>query len=251
MAYPVYEGNGGIGSDTDADVVLSWPAGVAENDILVAIVGNDAENAWSLATTGGQAWAWVGARVDYGSDFSSACQWHRVTAAEAATPPASTTFIADIDSGTVIAGVMTRFSGCYTGGDPFESKTTAGVTQSTAATISEVVTINTDRLCSCFIGIQDNVGTSGGTNYAEVMDVTTSTGDDMGFSLFTYQQATADTVSAETATVGGNDFWATYTLAMRPSATGGYPNDVIGVGTADIGKVNAVGTADVIRVIGV
>ena len=250
MAYPVYESNGGIASDTDADITVSWPASVAENDILVAIVGDASQNSFQLATTGGQAWAWIGARVD-SADFSSACQWHRVTAAEAATPPASTTFVSALSTGEVIAGVMTRFSGCYTSGDPFESKTTAGTTQSTAATISEVVTLNPDRLCCCFIGIENNVGTSGGTNYAEVMDVTTSTGSDMGFSLFTYQQATADTVSAETATVGGNDFWATYTLAMRSTATGGYANDVTGVGTADIGKVNAVLSANVIRVIGV
>lgn len=248
MAYPVYEGNGGIASDTGAELSVPWPAGVAENDILITIVGNDATNAWNTPVT--EAWGRVGALVDYGSDFSSACQWHRVTAAEAASPPASTPFPADIDSGSVVAGVMTRFSGCYTGGDPFESKTTVGATQSTSATISEVVTVNPDRLCCCFIGIQDNVGTSGGTNYAEVMDVTTSTGDDMGFSLFTYQKAAAGTVAAETATVGGNDFWTTYTLAMRSTATGGYPNDVIGVGTADIDKVNTIGTANIIRVIG-
>lgn len=251
MAYPVYESNGGIAATQDASVDVPWPASVAENDIVITIVG-DADND-SFATPASETWLKVDDHTT-NSNFSAAWFWHRVTSGEAASPPASTTFVSALSDGQVVAGVMLRFSGCYTGGNPYEAETKDGVTQSTSAGISEIITLNKGRLCCCLIGVEDNTGTSGGTNYAEVMDVTTTTGSDMGFSLFTYQKAQPGTVSAETATVGGNDYWATYTFAMRDSGPvlpgDDYPNDVIGVGTADIGKINTVATADAGKVIG-
>ena len=251
MAYPVYAGNGGIAAAEDASVVVPWPGSVVENDIVVTMVG-DADND-DFATPASETWLKVSEHTT-NSNFSAAWFWHRVTSGEESSPPANTTFVSSSTDGRCIAGVMLRFSGCYTGGTPYEAATLDGVTQSTSAGISEITTLNADRLCCCLIGINDNTGTSGGTNYGEVMDVTTNVGGDMGFSLFTYQKAAAGTVSAETATVGGSDYWATYTFAMRDTAAAipsGYANDVIGVGTADIGDVTTVATADIAEVIGV
>jgi hypothetical protein len=251
MAYPVYEDNGGIWDDGGSSVTVPWPLILVENDIVIVIVGDADDD--DFATPVSETWAKV-AEHTAESNFSAAWFWHRVTAAEESVPPDITTFVSSSDAGQVVAGVMLRFSGCYTGGDPFESATLAGVTKSGNATVSEITTLNTERLCCCLIGIEDNVGTGAGTNYVKTMEVTTSAGSDMGFSLFTYQKSTAGVVSAETVQVAGDDYWATYTFALRataPAVLPGYANDVIGVGTADIGEVNTVATADIAEVIGV
>jgi hypothetical protein len=145
--------------------------------------------------------------------YSSAAFWMRADGTE---DSKTQNWLSVLDAGSVVGGIYFRFSGCVTTGTPYEDHTAAGVTSSTSATISEVTTSGSERLCCCFIGVEDDTGTSGGTNYAEAADVTTTTGSDLGFSLFTYQKATAGTVSSETATVGGTDYWTTYTLALKP-----------------------------------
>ena len=210
MAYPVYEGNGGIAAGSDAAVAVPYPGTINANDILIVIVG-DADNDSFDVPSG---WAKVGSHTT-NTNFSSAWYWMR---SPSGSESGTETFTSALSDGAVVAGVMLRFSGCVTTGDPYEAATSAGVTRSTSATISEIETLGAERLCCCLIGVEDNLGTSGGTNYSEAMDVTTATGTDMGFSLFTYQKATAGVVSSETATVGGNDYWSTYTFALKPPA---------------------------------
>ena len=111
MAYPVYEGNGGIADGADYAVVVPWPSGVAEDDILVVIVG-DADND-SFDVPSSETWAKVAEHTTT-AFFSAAWYWHRVTAGEESAPPASTTFTSVLDAGSPVAGVMLRFSGCTT-----------------------------------------------------------------------------------------------------------------------------------------
>jgi hypothetical protein len=211
MAYPVYAGNGGIASGVGASVDVPYPGTIAADDVLIVIVGDADDDSFDIPS----GWARVGSHTANGN-FSSAWYWLR---SPSGSESGTETFTSTKDAGQVVAGVMLRFSGCITDGDPYEAATLAGPTKSTSITISEIETLAAERLCVCLMGIEDNAGTSGGTNYAEVMDVTTDTGSDMGFSAFTYQKTPAGVVSAETATTG-NDYWTSYTFALKPPAAG-------------------------------
>jgi hypothetical protein len=213
MAYPVYEDNGGIAAGQDAAVDVPYPATVNENDILVVIVGDADDDSFSTPS----GWTKI---VDFTTDgaFSIAWFWKRAVGDESG----SETFTSALSAGQVVAGVMLRFSGCKTTGDPFDIDVqTSGVTQSSTATIGSIDTSGSERLCCCLIGIEDNTGCDNdATDYSEVVDVTTTTGSDMGFCLYTRQMASAGTVPADSVGVGGNDFWATLVIALAPPDDG-------------------------------
>ena len=243
MAYPAYVDNGGIVADNNELFLdVPFPASVDANDILVTVMEIDDDDVFIFP--GG--W-YLGGATRHAS-LSVSWYWTRAAGTESGTER----WQVGVDNGKTLAGLMLRFSGCVTAGNPYGANTSAGVTQSATGTISDITTLGADSLCVCLVGIEDNAGTSDdASNYSEIVDLTTAVGDDMGISVFSYQKAAAGAVGADSFTIGGTDYWGTFTLALRDSVPSGYANDVIGVGTASIGKVNTVATADISKVIGV
>ena len=243
MAYPAYVDNGGIAADNNELFLdIPYPGTVNANDVLITIIGIDDDDVFIFPN------GWYLGGALRGTYFSVSWYWNRAAGTESGTER----WQVGVDNGKTLAGVMLRFSGCVTAGNPYGANTSAGISQGTTGAISDITTLGADRLCVCLAGIEDDTGTSDdAVSYSEIVDVTTAVGNGMGFSVFSYQKAAAGAVGADSFTIGGTDYWGTHTLALRDSVPSGYANDVLGVGTADIGGVTTVDTADISEVIGV
>ena len=210
MAYPAYEDNGGIADGTDYAVAVPYPGTVNENDILLVCV-LDADNDSFDVPSG---WAKITEDTS-NSNASFAWYWKRATGSETG----SETFTSVLNASALVAGVMARFSGCVTTGDPYD--TGFGhetVNQGTTINIPTLDTADTERLVVAMIAVEDNTGVSQASDYTEAFDVTTTTGGDGEFSFQTQQVATDSTVPADTATTG-NDYHATCVIALKPVGT--------------------------------
>jgi hypothetical protein len=210
VAYPVYEDNGGIGASSDAAVDVPYPATVNENDILIVTVGDEDNDTFSTPS----GWNAVDS-FSAVSIFSSAWFWMRA----AGTESGSETFTSASSDGSCVAGLMFRFSGCATGGDPYEANTSASDLAAPLTdnpTVSEITTLGPERLCCCLPATEDNRTFSGGTNYSVVAQDSTAQGNDMAFGLATYQKAAAGVVSSETISIDQTEAWTTFTFALLP-----------------------------------
>jgi hypothetical protein len=226
---PRYEDNGGVAAGTDASVDVPYPSTVDADDILIAIVG-DADND-TFSTPSG----WAAIHSDSAnSNFSYAAFWLRAVGTESGTE----TFTSALSDGQVVAGIMYRFSGCKTTGDPFEDSDEDVVAQGTTANIPAMTSAGTNRLAVWMVAIEDDTGTSDdATDYDEISDLTTTTGSDMGFSLFT-QQVESGSVSADSCTIGGSDYNGSVGVVLIPVGAGEAVNL-----TATIAAVTTTGAA--------
>jgi len=123
MAIPVYIDNGGIGTGTDFAVTIDYPATVDANDILIAVV-MDADNDDFDIPAG---WAKI---LEYtaNNNLSGAWYWRRAVGDE---DGGTVTFTSTLTAGSLVAGIMYRFSGCVANGDPYEDPTGVDVIQDT------------------------------------------------------------------------------------------------------------------------
>ena len=244
MAYPWLVAIGSCVGDSGFYIDVPYPTTTA-NGLLIAVVG-DADND-SFSTP--EDWT-LGGEFTADSNFSCAWFWRRSEFGMSGT----VRFLSALGDGNCVGGVMFQFGSHELDSDPFEAETSVAVTQATSATISDITTLGEQRLCVCLVCVEDNVGTSDdASTYSQEADVSTDVGSDMGFSVFAYEKATAGAAGADSCTIGGNEYHATFTFALIPENITplGYANDVIGVGAADIGDVTTVATADIAEVIGV
>jgi len=241
MAYPAYAESStivGVATAGTTGINVNYPATVNSDDILILYLNGKAAVTWDLP-----------------SGFTSisgarrAIYWRRASGSESGT----ITCTNDNASSMSMYGIIYRFSGCATSGNPYEGyATTTG--NSTTVDIPDLASATTgiERLCICATSVNDDVTASdNATNYSQANTQRITTGSDGSFHLYTYQQATAGKPGADSYTqTGGGDFFDSRTMALKPPSVG-YANDVIGVASASIGKVNGVATANIAKVSGV
>ncbi|MHC4065976.1 MAG: LamG-like jellyroll fold domain-containing protein [Planctomycetota bacterium] len=121
----------------------------------------------------------------------------------------------------IVCGVIHRYSDVINSGNPIEDSATAGITQSQAASVSSVETKGRSRRCLCMIAVEDDKTLSGGTNYSEVFDLQTTTGDDATQGCYFYEKKDAGVVSSETVTIdgGADEWWGTVTIVLIPQSS--------------------------------
>jgi len=210
MAYPVYEDNGGMATGTDAGAAASYPGTVNADDILIAVCTDEDGDTWTTPS------GWTAIRSSNVSAFSTATFWKRATGSESGTE----TFNTQLTDGSVVTATIFRFSGCVTSGTPFEADTVWNSTVKTnTATIQDITTLDTERLCISFACQEDNTAHSGTTVYTtNAADLSTDVGNDARVTLYTTQKATAGAVGSDSVTNGGGtDFVATHTMALIPA----------------------------------
>ena len=227
MGVPKYEGNGGIFTGTDYNVIVTAPP-VERYDVLIALVldaDDDTFSTPSMWTKGGEfrtepnaSFAWFWMRCSSGEDIGDV------------------NFLSISNAGSLVAGVIARYSGCITTGNPFESPNSSGVTQSTTATINDLITHGPNRLVVGLVGVEDNTGIGEATNYTKDFEVLTAVGSDGGFSFQSQTRLSAGSVSSETCALGGNEYWGTFTFALIPAPINlsAIPNITIGTSDIDI-----------------
>lgn len=210
MAYPNYEGNGGIASGTNFNVVVPYPVTVNLNDILIAHV-MDADND-SFDTPSG----WVKfASDDTNNNLSIAIYWKRADGTETG----SETFTSVLNSGSLVAGIMHRFSGCVQTGQPFDQSLGTITAQRTSTGFTWTNNhLGTDRLvCGFFICEDDTItGFTGSTDWAERNRSATTTGSDCEFSLVEWEAPDLTTNAAEARWTHGNEYTSAVFVNLKP-----------------------------------
>lgn len=147
MPLPVYESSGTIVGDGGTSVTLTYPTGSSVNDIIISVLG-DADNDTFTVPTG-----WTRIHSDSASNNCSYdTMWRRYDGTEGSTE----TFNSAVNAGSLVWGVLHRFSGCDTTTTPVGGGVESTVANQTTHSITGVVGI-TDSLKVAVHIIEDNV----------------------------------------------------------------------------------------------
>lgn len=212
MAVPVYEDRGAFnayGGSSTNDV--AYPTTVNSNDILVIIIlafGN------RTATTPTN-WNALASTSDSRSVFTF---WKRATGSESGNETVT------ISSSVNSTSIMMRFSGCITTGTPYESLVNGGGVDDNTQDTGELTTTGIDRLASAIHVISTEYTPTTPTGYTTEFNEIQGAFD-TSMTLFTQEQLTAGTVSAEAATTVAGSLRFMQTFALIPIAAAG--NDLI------------------------
>jgi len=243
MAYPIYGGNGGIAAGGGAGVDVPFPGTVNENDILI-IVMMDADNDSFSIPTGDTTWYRVENQTS-NSNLSYDVFWTRAEGTETGTITVSSA----LDAGQIVAGIMYRFSGCKTLGDPFTTSNSSSVARSDELIITDgsSVTSEDESLGVIFAIIEDDLSIemnahpsytpNDDSSYSVVANDASSFGSDCNFGLATAELATsgAKILDGTSDTVRflyspySSEYRAAVWLALEP-APSGEPDRNIDVG---------------------
>ena len=181
MAYPVYEGNGGIGTGTDYSADLPLPSTVNEWDILFAEVMDADDDGFDLPD-GWQRFQ----EHKTSSNLSVALYWYRADGTETG----SVTFTSFLNAGSLVAGIIHRYSGCKRYGVPFEGWDNGGLVLNTSHTIvvsGSPLTLGTERLAVGLCIVEDNtINSFTGSGWTEDSRLSTSVGNDAHFAMASY-----------------------------------------------------------------
>jgi len=208
MAYPVYQSNGGIGTGTAYEVVVDYPSTVNADDILIACI-MDADN-----DTFDTPFGWTKIYEDGTvNNCSVAFYWKRADGTETG----SVTFTSLLNAGSLVAGIMYRYSGCIKTGVPFEEKAQYAVTQATSQVIGWGAMFpanGTDRLAVAFNIVEDNtISGFSGTGWTEDSRLSTSVGGDAHFAAASEEFTTYGSVATWTS---GNEYNGGLGLYLLP-----------------------------------
>jgi len=177
MPYSVYEGSGLIGTGTDYSVDVPYPLTINANDILIATL-LDADNDTFDTPSG-----WTKILEDgSNSNASVAIYWMRAVGTESGVE----TFTSILNSGSLVAGIMHRYSGCTTSGDPISDSFINGVSQATAHSMNSgnITVLSEECTVVGFAIVEDNTinsFTNGGGAFVEDSREETSVGSDAHF----------------------------------------------------------------------
>jgi len=197
------------GNASGTDVTVTKPSGVADGDILVAVLYREG-GAWTLPS----GWAWVDTGTPETKCNISAA-WVGLAWKRASSEGASYVFQLSASAWRVVT--MGAWSGCATSGNPFDvfNSTTTAATTVTAASITTTVA-NTMLVvgAACFSGADLGVASSGMTQRAELggcelFEEAQASADAAGtaahFRLYASDGTTCHLQGTVTATGGGGD----------------------------------------------
>ena len=148
ITYPAYLDTGGIGTGTDAVVVVPFPSSVSNNDIaIVALLDADNDtftvpSNWNLIR-----------EFELQPNCSTAWMWYRCNGSEGGT---TQQFDSQLTAGSLVAGIIYTFSGCITGSTPIEDPDQTFVSQAITYTNPAVTTDGIGRLAMVenrFVGV--------------------------------------------------------------------------------------------------
>ncbi len=213
MPAPTYVASGGVSKGGIASWTLGLPAGVAEGDLLISVVGYNGTDALSYPT----GWAIVGAHT--GGSQRLYVLWKRAVAGEAGAAMSKA-------SGSPTAARMHAYRGARSAGDPWEVAPTLRSGTSTAWLGTGVTTASAENLLLHAVGgvVDANSSTqlSGWSSTAtgamtEVGDDFTNSGAGYGVGLAHGVVPTATATGDPTVTAPSAAYLAV-TVAVAPPA---------------------------------
>jgi len=213
MAYPVYQGTGGIAVATTGNLAITFPSGASVGDIFIAVILRT-DNDVPAAPAG---WTLIQSQIGTASDYSYASYWRRKDGLEGATQ----TFVSPSTYSGAFAGIIYRFNGCIATGTPYESLLSPGAapTTGTTKTVTPTAPTGAERL-GIVLGItEDDTATSiAGTGWTSSSGLTSALGTDVSFALATKNLNNGDSVGTVTLTMSTSlDFASVVSLMLLPN----------------------------------
>ena len=201
MAIAYRSGSTG-GNSSGTDVTVTKPSGVADNDILVAILYREA-GTWTLPS----GWAWLGDEVaGYNGNL-----WNRVAWKRASGEGASWVFQLSVSSWRVIS--CAAFSGAATSGTPFDTQV-GNAPNSTTVSGSSVTT----SYDNAYVIVA--IGNCTGENVAVASSGMTQGPELGGTEIFYVAQASSGASGTKTFnTVSVSGSWSAITTALWASTS--------------------------------
>ena len=209
MAYPVYEGNGGIAAAGDYSVDVPYPSGISAGDILIVQLLDADNDSFNTPTD----WALI-YQEGANSNASHAYFWKRATGSESGTE----TFTSVLNAGAGVYGVMSRFSGCASAGTPYENISGVAVSQTSTPTIPALTIGGIDRLAVGFVTVEDNISLTGLTDFTQAYQLESTFGGDANLGCF-YQEVSSNTAADELALATG-EYTGVLGFALLPWVSG-------------------------------
>lgn len=217
MTIPTFHDAGAGQSGTGSTLTgIAFPATVDNLDIAICHIVSRTTTPTSPSFPGD--WNMVGDAV---LGHQAAWAWKRCDGTEDAT----TITVGNLPGGGL--GNYARiyvFRGCITTGNPYEAQTsTSG--SGTSYSSSAIVTLGTDRLAICLVGIGDDDKTLAGMTGSNVtwgMTVSqfaSGTGLDYTIACEDADVAAPTSVTAGSESYSGSELWGTFTFALIPADT--------------------------------
>ena len=213
MAYPVYQSNGGIGTGTDFSVAVSYPSTVNADDILIAAI-MDADDD-SFDTPAG--WTKIDEKTTE-SNLSVAHYWKRADGTESG----SVTFTSVLNAGSLVAGIIYRYSGCVKYGVPFEghfSRTILQGTQTAPQFNAGSGITATERLAVAIAIVEDDTissFTAGFYGFTEDSRLSTTAGTDAHFATASVGTDVEILSPNQCYWTQGNEYYSAFSLYLIP-----------------------------------
>jgi hypothetical protein len=219
----------GATAGNTAAITPGVPPGYAADDIFFLLV--ETANAATVSAPTGYTEVTNSPQGTGVADATSATKlslfWKRASGSESDPTVA--------DSGDHQTGVIVAIRGCITSGDPWEASAGDVATPATTAvSMPAVTTLDVNRVIVHCLSVDtwagvaapaariNNDWANAALDYvAEVVDFTTSAGNDGGCSLAVGLKATAGSIGNTTATSGASNVQGRITLSLIPSAGGG------------------------------
>lgn len=174
-----YAGTGGIVAGQDSGVAVPFPTTVNLNDILFLVM-MDADDDSFIIPLG---WTFLVIQ-SVNTNLSYSIFWKRADGTESGTVQCDS----ELSAGSLVAGIMYRFSGCITSGDPYEtvSQSFPSVQQfSTHPYSFSTPSVSGFTAVSFLILEDDTVNGFSGTGWTENNRESTSIGSDGEFAIAT------------------------------------------------------------------
>jgi hypothetical protein len=214
-ATPAFQAHGAPDDGSDATVVVPYPAGILENDIvLLHVVHRPPLGTAAISTPAGFT-SISNTTMNGIANSRHAICWKRCTGSESGTVAVS---VSGGSSGSnSIIGIMSLWRGCKTSGNPYEGLATSNGSDGTMESPA-VITTGANRRILHFLGHGGAETETPAVGYTEEYSETTLLGTvDASIHLVTKERASAGTELSATHAGSGSPNWNIAAFALLPT----------------------------------
>ncbi len=206
-AYPIFEEVGAyVGGTSVTTIDVPYTGGESNNDIVFlqlsgwgSNVGYNTPSGWTILS-----------EVPSISLDSPIVFWRRCNGTESGSQ--TVTWTASQNA----TGIMSRWSGCKTSGDPFEALTDTPLLNASVYTVPSITTLGDTRLAVCLIERYGNTNSGSPSDYTKSFEEQYVAGSSVWYGL-SQQIATASVVAADSFTAFSTGNYHTTNFALIPN----------------------------------
>ena len=234
MAYPVYENSGNLTTSITVTIGIEYPSSISADDILIIVAAKDGSYGSGNATAP-SGFTFLQGSDGSGDDFQTVIYWKRASGSESG----SENLVWDNTPSSVTAGIMYRYSGCITTGDPYydvNSSLSLGVLLSNA-TIPAVNSGGYQRIVMSYVIVKRYTTIATASDYTHATYDYTTVGVDITIKSQYQQVPTASSVPSDASSLGTGSYYASHALSLQPAIIN-WLHNFLGIDNANIEEIS-------------